>query len=108
MRRKSTGETSRKALTIENRGKTKERGKGSSNHRMSKQGRSKSLTRRLECWGCREQGHLKRDYRFAKNKKGKDNQEDNKEANVTSGDVLQDALILSLDTAKYWRTLSLY
>jgi hypothetical protein len=40
MRRKSTSETSRNALTVENRGRQKDRGKGSGNHGNSRKGRS--------------------------------------------------------------------
>jgi hypothetical protein len=42
MRWKSTGETSGNALNMENRGRQKDRGKGSGNHENSRKGRSKS------------------------------------------------------------------
>ena len=42
MRWKSTGETSGNVLNMENRGKQKDRGKGSGNHGNSRKGRSKS------------------------------------------------------------------
>ena len=48
------------------------------------------------CWKCEKKGHLKK---YCKSQKGKERdtqQESNHEANVT-GDVLQDALILSLE-----------
>jgi hypothetical protein len=40
MRRKSTGETSGNVLNMENRGRQKDRGKGSGNHENSRKGRS--------------------------------------------------------------------
>ena len=48
------------------------------------------------CWKCRKKGHLKKVCRSRKGKEGDTQQEKNHEANVT-GDVLQDALILSLE-----------
>jgi hypothetical protein len=42
MRRKNTGETSDNALNMENRGRQKDRGKGSGNHGNYRKGRSKS------------------------------------------------------------------
>jgi hypothetical protein len=52
MRWKRTGETSGNALNIENRGRQKDRGKGSGNHRNSRKGRSKSRFGKIECWNC--------------------------------------------------------
>jgi len=95
MRRKSTGETSGNALTVENRGRQKERGKSSGNRGKSKHDRSKSKGR-IECWNCGKKGHMKKDCWSQKGKEGNGKQEKNQEANV-AGDVLQDALILSLD-----------
>ena len=40
MRRKSTGETSGNALTMESRGRQRERGRSSENHNKSRNGRS--------------------------------------------------------------------
>ena len=48
------------------------------------------------CWKCGKKGHLKKYYRSRKGKEGDAHQENNHEANVT-GDVLQDALILSFE-----------
>jgi hypothetical protein len=49
MRRKSTCETSGNALTMENRGRQKDKGKGSRNCRNSRKGRSKSRLGKIEC-----------------------------------------------------------
>ena len=95
MRRKSTGETSGDALTMDSRGRLRDRGKSSGNCGKSRKGRSKSRPKNLECWNCGKKGHLKRDCK-APRKQGDGKQEKNQEANV-AGDVLQDALILSLD-----------
>jgi hypothetical protein len=95
MRRKSTGETSGNALNMENRGRQKDRGKGLGNRGNSRKGRSKSRLGKIECWNCGKKGHLKKDCRAPK-KQRDGQQERNQEANVT-GDVLQDALILSVD-----------
>jgi hypothetical protein len=48
MRWKSTGETSGNALNMENRGRQKDRGKGSGNHENSRKGRSKSRFGKIE------------------------------------------------------------
>jgi hypothetical protein len=80
---------------MENRGRQKDRGKGSGNRGNSRKGRSKSRLGKIECWNCGKKGHLKKDYRAPK-KQRDGQQERNQEANVT-GDVLQDALILSVD-----------
>ena len=48
IRRKSTGETSGNSLTVENKGRQKERGKGPGNCGKSKKRRSKSRGN-LEC-----------------------------------------------------------
>jgi hypothetical protein len=101
MRWKSIGETSGNALNMENRGRQKDRGKGSGNHGNSRKGRSKSKLGKIECWNCGKKGHLRKEYRAPK--KQRDGQhERNQEENVT-GDVLQDALILSVDNiSKSW------
>jgi hypothetical protein len=52
MRRKSTGETSENALNSENRGRQKDRGKGSGNRGNSRKGRSKYRLGKIECWNC--------------------------------------------------------
>jgi hypothetical protein len=71
---------------MENRGRQKDRGKGSRNHGNSRKGRSKSKLGKMECWNCGKKGHLKKDYKASK--KQRDGQhKKNKEANVT-GDVL--------------------
>jgi hypothetical protein len=92
---KNTCETSGNALNMENRGRQKDRGKGSGNHENSRKGRSKSRLGKIECWNCGKKGHLKKDCRAPK-KQRDGQQEKNQEANVI-GDVLQDALILSVD-----------
>jgi hypothetical protein len=95
MRRKSTDETSSNALNMENKGRQKDRGKGSRNHGNSRKGKSKSRLGNIECWNCWKKGHLKKNCRAPK-KQRDGQQEKNEEANVI-GDVLQDALILSVD-----------
>jgi hypothetical protein len=76
-------------------GRQKERGKIYGNNMNSRKGISKSRLGNIECWNCGKKGHLKKDCRAPK--KQRDGQkEKNQEENVTS-DVLQDALILSLD-----------
>lgn len=50
----------------------------------------------IACWKCEKKGHLKKDSKSRKGKEGDAHQETNHEANVI-GDVLQDALILSLE-----------
>ena len=101
MRRKSTGETSGNALTMESRGRQNERGRSLGNHGKSKKGISKSKFEKIECWNYGKKGHLKKDC-IAPKKKGERQQETTEEANV-AGDVLQYALILALDnTSEYW------
>jgi hypothetical protein len=95
MRWKITGETSGNALNMENRGRQKDREKGSGNHENSRKGRSKSILGKIECWNCGKKGHLKKDC-ISPKKQTDGQQERNQESNVT-GDVLQDALILSID-----------
>jgi hypothetical protein len=80
---------------MENRGRQKDRGKGSGNHMNSRKDRSKSRLGKIECWNCGKRRHVKKDCRAPK-KQRDGQQERNQEANVT-GDVLQDALILSID-----------
>jgi hypothetical protein len=48
MRRKITGETSDNVLNMENKGRQKDRGKGSRNHGNSRNGRSKSRLGKIE------------------------------------------------------------
>jgi hypothetical protein len=101
MRWKSTGETLGNALNMENKGRQKDRGKGSGSCENSSEGRSKFRMGKIECWNCGKKGHLKKDHRSPK-KQRDGQQEKNQEANVT-GDVLQDALILSVDNiSKSW------
>jgi hypothetical protein len=80
---------------MENRGRQKDRGKGSGNRGNSRKGRSKSRLgkdRVLELWEERTS-----EERLQSSKETKRwTTEKNQEANVT-GDVLQDALILSVD-----------
>jgi hypothetical protein len=95
MRRKITGETSGNALTWRT-GEDKrieERAQGT----MGILGREDPNPElgNIECWNCGKKGHLKKDCRAPK-KQRDGQQEKNQEANVT-GDVLQDALILSVD-----------
>ena len=75
---------------METRGRQKNRG----NRGKSKdQERSKSKSK-IVCWNCGKPGHAKKDCWELRDKKKQ--QEENKEENVASGNVCQDALILSL------------
>jgi hypothetical protein len=101
MCRKSTSETLGNALNMENKGRQKDRGKGSGNRVNSRKGRSKSILKKIECWNCGKKGHLKKDCRAPK-KQRDGHEEKNQESNVTC-DVLQYALILSVDNiSKSW------
>jgi hypothetical protein len=60
MRRKSTGETSGNVLNMDNKGRQKDRGKGSRNRGNSRKGRSKSKLGKIECWNCGKKGHMKK------------------------------------------------
>jgi hypothetical protein len=92
---KSKGDTSGNALNMENRGRQKDRGKGSRNCGNFGKGISKSRLGKIEFWNCGKKGHLKKYYRAPK-KQRDGQQEKNQEENVT-GDVLQDALIIFID-----------
>jgi hypothetical protein len=80
MQWKSTGETLGNVLNMENRGRQKDRGKGTGNRENPRKGRSNSRFGKIECWNCGKKGQHKK----------------NQEANLRGG-VLQDALILSVD-----------
>jgi hypothetical protein len=69
MRRKSTGETSGNALNMENKGRQKDRGKGSGNCGNSRKGKSKSRLGKIECWNCGKKGHLKKKLQSSKETK---------------------------------------
>jgi hypothetical protein len=60
MRWKNTSETSSNALTVENRGRQRERGKSPGKHGKSRKGRSKSRLEIIECWNCGNKEHLKK------------------------------------------------
>ena len=72
-----------------------ERGKSPGYRSKSRKGRSKSRSG-IVCWKCGKKGHVKKDSKSQKGKEGDAQQETNHEVNVT-GDVLQDAFILSLE-----------
>ena len=61
MRRKSTGETSGNALTMESRGRQKERGKSPGNRSKSRKGKSRSIFKKIDCWNCGKKGHMKKE-----------------------------------------------
>jgi len=82
-------------LTIEARGRKMEKGKSPGYRSKSRKDRSKSRSG-IVCWKCEKKGHLKKDCKSRKGKEGDAQQETNNEANVM-GDMLQDALILSLE-----------
>jgi hypothetical protein len=81
---------------MENMERQKDRGKGSGSRENYRKGRSKSILGKIECWNCGKKGQMKKDCRALK-KQRDGQQEKNQEANVI-GDVLQDTLILSVDT----------
>jgi hypothetical protein len=58
MRWKSTGDTSSNALTVENKGRKRERGKSPRNYGKSRKGISKSKLGKIKCWNCGKKGHL--------------------------------------------------
>lgn len=89
------GETLGNDLTIEAKGRQRERGKSLRNHGKSRKGRSKSIER-VEFYNYGKKGHLKKHCQSQKGNQGDMQLENNQEANVT-GDGLQDALILSVD-----------
>lgn len=92
MRRKNFSEssTSGNALTVETRGRQKNRGsRGKSKDRA----RSKSKSK-IVCWHYGKSRHAKKDYCELWDKKKQ--HEENKEANVAMSNVCQDALILSM------------
>jgi hypothetical protein len=103
MRWKSTGETSGNALNMEIMRRQNDRGKGLGKHENYRKGISKSRLRMIEWWNCWKKGHLNKDYRAPK-KQRYGQPEKNQEANVT-GDVLQDALILSVDNISEYLVL---
>jgi hypothetical protein len=69
MRQKSISDILGNVLTMENRGRQKDRGKGSRNHGNSRKGRSKSRLGKIECWNYGKKGHLKKDCRSPKKKR---------------------------------------
>ena len=80
MRRKSTGESSNAALTVETRGRPRERRRSKS--RRKSQGRSKSRGKtKLECWHYGKKGHIKKD---CWNRKGKKTESSNNNNESTS------------------------
>ena len=72
-----------------------ERGKSPGYRNKSRKGKSKSRSG-IVCWKCGKKGHLKKDCISRKGKGGDTQQKNNHEVNV-AGDVLQDAMILSLE-----------
>ena len=52
MRRKNIAETSSNALTMESRGRQRERVRNPGNHNKSRNGRHKSKMGKIECWNC--------------------------------------------------------
>ena len=68
MQRKSIGETSGNALTMESRGRQRERGRSPGNRSKSRKRRSKSRLGKIEFWNCSKRGNLKKDYRAPKKK----------------------------------------
>ena len=86
MQRKITGETSGNSLTMESRGRQRERGRRPGKFNKYRKGRSKSILGKIECWNCCKRGQFKKDY-IAPKKKRDRKRETTQEANVV-GDVL--------------------
>ena len=87
MRRKNTGETSGNALTMERRGRQKERGMSPGNRNESRKGICKSRFEKIECQNRGKRGHLKKECRSPK-KKAEGKQGTTQEENVAN-DVLE-------------------
>ena len=85
MQRKITSDTSVNALTMESRGRQRERGKILGNHNKYKKGRSKSILGKIEFWNYGKREHIKKECK-APNKKVDGQQKTTQEANVV-GDV---------------------
>ena len=68
MQRKSIDETLGNALTMESRGRQRERGRSLGNSSKSTKGRSKSKLGKIECQNRGKRGHLKKDCRAPKKK----------------------------------------
>ena len=75
-------------MTIESRGRQRERVRILGNWNKYIKGIYKSILGKIECWKCGKRGLLKKDCRAPKNK-GDRRHETTQEANVV-GDVLQD------------------
>jgi len=61
MRWKSTGETSSNDLTMENKGRQRERGNSLGNRGKSRKGKSKSRLGKIECWNRGKKEQVKKD-----------------------------------------------
>jgi hypothetical protein len=53
---------------MENKGRQKDRGKGSGNHENYRKGISKSRLGKIESWNCGKKGHLKKTAKLQRNK----------------------------------------
>ena len=93
MRRKGAGESSTTALSVENRGRQREKGKFQRRDKSKKRSKSRS-TKQVECWNCGKKGHMRKDCRLKK-KEPSDEHDSTSEAHVTK----QDALLLSCEDA---------
>ena len=89
------GETSGNAFTMDSRGRQRERQMTLGNQNKSRKGISKSIFGNIERWNHGKKGHMKKD-NGAPKKKGDKRQEITYKAHV-AGDVLQYALIISLE-----------
>lgn len=79
-------------LTMENRGRQKEKDRIPSKGRSNSKGKSN-----VECWYCTSKGHTKKECWKRKNAEQRDKDNiGNHEANIV-GEIPKDALILSLD-----------
>ena len=99
-RKTSSGCTSGSALNAQSRGRMTKRGNNYGNRGKSR-GKSKGKRSQSrgprDCWHCRKPRHKKKDCWTQKNNEG-DKQDGNKEENVISSKLEEDALLLSLES----------
>ena len=84
-------------MNVERRGRQKERSKSKSNGKSkTRANRSKSRSKGITCWKCGKKGHAKK-YCWLKDKENQ-KPDKGKEENLAASEVMQNAVILSLDS----------
>ena len=86
MKRKTTGKTSGNVLTMESKGRQRERGRSPGNHNKSRKVIYKSILGKIECWNGGKRGHIKK-YCRAPKKKVEKQQETTLEENVARDEL---------------------